>query len=292
MARTAPVAIRDAAGERDRLDRMARNLVRQIYLKYRPACTAPAPAIERVVELLRTQRDKLPPYTPVADDYLVTTWEREGGWEHEFQRQERLRALDEPELRDDRRLEDALQLVRENREIVERLRDKLSLEEAGPADFQRWKFAQDALASAQKRLDEVEAKVRARLTDQGSDVEYSPEYQKLLGELMEAYGDKGVQYRVLVRTLAAAEVKLRAVQRAGSESESFVELTKLVVSISNQIQKYTEAQKTQAIDEKVQEGMVAVLNIVERHLQGFPNVWKAIAQEVAAAVGEPEAVAS
>lgn len=106
-------------------------------------------------------------------------------------------------------------------------------------------------------------------------------------DLMEHYGDLGPQYRLLVERLAAIDAKLNIIDNSQRDVsiQEISELNKLHTSLMNQLQRYTEATKTESLTRQTQETIQQLLIIVEHKVApSNPQLWREIVHDVRTAV--------
>jgi hypothetical protein len=109
--------------------------------------------------------------------------------------------------------------------------------------------------------------------------------EALLGE----YGDLGPQYRLLVQRAAAVDTRLRLLERSGRDvsPNEYAELHRTHLSYVAQLQRYTEAQKSEVLTQQTQDTVQAVLLIIEHKVAPTnPQMWREIVTDVRHALAE------
>jgi hypothetical protein len=142
--------------------------------------------------------------------------------------------------------------------------------------YQRW-F--ELTAQARKAEDEV----RKRKLERPLDGPWLSSYEKLRTSLREEYKGLGPHYELLCDNCAAISIKLRQMEASGRDYDSgeYTELHKLYLSYINQLQKYTEAIKSESINRQTQDVAEKLIQIFERHFgAGYPVEWNQAVLEI------------
>lgn len=107
------------------------------------------------------------------------------------------------------------------------------------------------------------------------------EHARVYQELVQQF-DGGPHYRLLCQRVAALQVRLRQMETSGRSysSAEHSHLNGQLLSYVNQLQKYTEALKTESISKESQAVAEAILGLVERHLAAQPDLYLAIMRDV------------
>lgn len=116
---------------------------------------------------------------------------------------------------------------------------------------------------------------------------YKHRFQQVHDDLMEHYGDLGPQYRLLVERMAAVDAKLNIIESSTRDvpPTELIELNKLHTSLMNQLQRYTEATKTESLTRQTQETIQQLMIIVEHRVSpANPQLWREIVHDVRTAV--------
>ena len=116
---------------------------------------------------------------------------------------------------------------------------------------------------------------------------YMRQYEDTRQSLMAEYGDLGPQYRMLVERMAAVDTRIKVMEHSGRDVEpaEFEGLHKTHLSLINQLQKYTEAQKSETLTKQTQDTVAAVMIIIEHRIAGEnPQLWREIVGDVRKAI--------
>jgi len=116
---------------------------------------------------------------------------------------------------------------------------------------------------------------------------FQQRFQSTYNDLAEEYGDLGPQYRLLAERLSSVDARIHAMDHSGRDlsTQELAELHKLHLSLLNQLQRYTEATKTEAITKQTQDVVNQVLIIVEHRVSpANPQLWREIIHDVRTAV--------
>jgi hypothetical protein len=191
---------------------------------------------------------------------------------------------------------------------VERLKTVLSEVKRAREDLDRCRYLADSLPSgtpddvildyerrtrnayrrwydAQAQAVSLEAETRRRKLESLSF--YMQAYEGTCAHLMEEYGDLGPQYRMLVERMAAVDTRIKLMERSGRDIEvsELEALHKLHLSYVNQLQKYTEAQKSETLTKQTQDTVSAVMVIIEHRIATTnPQLWREIVGDVRKAI--------
>jgi len=114
----------------------------------------------------------------------------------------------------------------------------------------------------------------------------------LLTSLKQQFEQGGPHYELLCERVAALHSRLRHMEASGRDfsPQEHSQLNAQMLSYINQLQKYTEAMKSETISRETQEAVEEVLRIVERHLgTTYLEVWHIIVKDVRHALEESTA---
>lgn len=247
-----------------------------------PTCGSRTKTIEQMLTILATKRDRLPPDAPPADRELLEIWEKEGAWEIRYRDQELASILEAEGLQPDRRLSALLHMEQEAREVLDGAILVAKRPVATKDDVAQYNTALNAWTNLQTKIAEAEADTRRRTFEQGNQDRWGDRYQEIFAGIMANYQGLGPQYEVLVSQLARQQVRVERAEASGRDVplEETNESTKLTIALVGQLQKYTEATKSEAIRQEQQDAIMAVLRIVEGELSDYPNLWQRVAQRV------------
>lgn len=112
-------------------------------------------------------------------------------------------------------------------------------------------------------------------------------YEDTYTQLMDAYGDLGPQYRLLVERAAALDARIKVMDQSARDvpTDEVAEMNKLHLSLMNQLQRYTEATKTESLTRQTQETIQQLMIIVEHRVSPTnPQLWREIVHDVRTAV--------
>lgn len=121
---------------------------------------------------------------------------------------------------------------------------------------------------------------------------WGDEHRRLRGELVQQYAGLGAQYDMLCDNAAATAVRLRQMEESGRDFESgeYIDMHKLHLGYINQLQKYTEAMKSESINKQTQEVATEIIRIAEQYFgNAYPETWSKFVKDIRGAVGEGSA---
>jgi flagellar hook-basal body complex protein FliE len=193
-------------------------------------------------------------------------------------------------------------------DATERLKTVLSEVKRAKADLDRSRYQADTLPSgtpddviqdyerrtrnayrrwydAQHQAVVLEAETRRRkLESLGL---YLRQFEQTRDSLLAEYGDLGPHYRILVDRMAAVDTRIHIMERSGRDVDpgEFSELHKTHLSYVNQLQKYTESQKSETLTKQTQDTVSAVMVIIEHRIANQnPQLWREIVGDVRKAI--------
>jgi hypothetical protein len=144
------------------------------------------------------------------------------------------------------------------------------------AAFERW----SPIADQADRL--AKDARRARPMDGG----YQKLYQHTLEDLKGQF-DGGPHYDLLCERVAGLHVHLKRMETSTREypAADHARLNQQLLSYINQLQKYTEAMKSESISKEAQGVAEKILLIVEKNLAtSYPELWRGVMREVRTAL--------
>jgi hypothetical protein len=112
---------------------------------------------------------------------------------------------------------------------------------------------------------------------------YKTRFQQTYDDLYAQYGDLGPHYRILVERAAAIDARINIIENSGRDlpTDELVELNKLHTSLVNQLQRYTEATKTESLTRQTQETIQQLMIIIEHRVApSNPTLWREIVHDV------------
>lgn len=144
------------------------------------------------------------------------------------------------------------------------------------ATFNRWHDLQTLALKA-------EQEVRRRSLEIPITGEWQAALDETIEDLKGQYEGLGPHYDQLCEHTSRLTIRLRMMDESGRDvaSSERVEMHKLYLGYVNQLQKYTEAMKSQTVNKLTQEVAEAIIQIFERHFgNSFPEAWKEAVKEI------------
>ncbi len=121
-----------------------------------------------------------------------------------------------------------------------------------------------------------------------SRVDWRERHALIRDELIQTYKGRGAQYDLLIDELSRHKLAIEQM-RAAPVPLDMAEYNKLAITILghvNQLQKFTEASKTESIRTEVNEAIEGTLKVVESYIApSYPNLWLEIVTEVVRRMG-------
>lgn len=154
-----------------------------------------------------------------------------------------------------------------------------------PADWDALENARKNIRNAYRRWFEISQQAHD-LSEavRKSKMEANPRVdQDLLDQLYEQFQGGGPHYKLLCERVAGLHSRLKFMEASGRDfsPQEHATLNTQLLSFTNQLQKYTEAMKSETISKETQEAVEEVLRIVERHLgTTYLEVWHAVVVDV------------
>jgi len=108
--------------------------------------------------------------------------------------------------------------------------------------------------------------------------------KKIVEDLQRQYGDHGPQYQMLVEMVASKKIRLESMDEAGIYGVEYDGLARALREDIGQLQRYTEATKSEAIHKEVNEVGALILGMVDRYLHDQPTLFRTIVQAVRRAI--------
>jgi hypothetical protein len=163
-----------------------------------------------------------------------------------------------------------------------------------PADFDVIENARKNVRNAYRRWFEVSAQAHDLAESvRKSKLESNPVIDPtLIQQLKEQFTGGGPHYELLCERVAGLHTRLRHMEASGRDfsPSEHAQLNTQLLAFINQLQKYTEAMKSETISKETQEAVEEVLRIVERHLgTTYLEVWHAVVKDVRRALEESAA---
>lgn len=150
--------------------------------------------------------------------------------------------------------------------------------------------AQAAFLRHVSKLDEVQDRLRQvthdasmRYAEHIATPRWATRRDQKLRDYRLAYQGKGPQYETLCERLADATVMIEILQSAPLtiDSTEYQRMNQTVVLLTNQLQKFTEATKTQAIKTEINEALGRFMDLMEELIApDHPQLWDSVVREV------------
>jgi len=204
--------------------------------------------------------------------------------------------LGDPALDPALRLETVLEQVhrlKEEWQEAQRIADDID-----PVDMpEELGLARRAIRDAYRRWYEVSGQASALAEDvrkSSLEMPHTADWDRLhaatLKDLSEQF-EGGPHYQLLCERVAGLHVRLKRMESSGRDvpASEHAQLNAQLLGFINQLQKYTEAMKSESISKEAQTVAEEILQIVERHIAtSQPDLWLGVMKDVRAAL---EAVA-
>jgi hypothetical protein len=146
--------------------------------------------------------------------------------------------------------------------------------------YRRWSEIADQAQGQSENL-------RRKALELPSSPEYQAQYQHTLAQLQGQFIDGGPHYDLLCERVAGLHVRLRQMETSGRSyaPAEHSQLNSQLLAYINQLQKYTEAMKSESISRESQAVAEAILGLVQRRLAAsYPEMWDAIMHDVRGAL--------
>jgi hypothetical protein len=292
-ASTSPV---DEAIDEEELSERRKRWTEKAFNKVRPLCNNTTEAIDRVasaIELRRESGSRIPRGVPPADRELLNLWAADGGWEDRYQRNTILELLegdndDEDELRDlQTQLERATDVLDAAYDQTQSARDPDTDKPIlTKSDTEKYKMALAAWSDIKDRLNAARERIRRRRIELQAPRDAIERKEKIVAELTRQYGDLGPQYRLLVEMAASIKLRIEMMEVSGRDytSSEFEALAKLFLNYVGQMQKYTEATKSESITKEVNEFGVVFMGFVDQIFGDQPTRVKELVKRMKMAI--------
>jgi hypothetical protein len=134
--------------------------------------------------------------------------------------------------------------------------------------------------------DQADELARDARRSQPLEQSYEKAYKATLKELQEQF-DGGPHYDLLCERVAGLHVRLKRMEASPHEypAPDHARLNQQLLGYINQLQRYTEAMKTESISREAQGVAEKILLIVEKHLAtSYPELWRGVMHEVRSAL--------
>lgn len=274
-----------------------RTIARRIYLHLRPRHPNPAGTLRAVYDaLLKPEaRAKLPPQAPPADLQLLTSWAVDDAWERAYENTIIARALELPGVQQAQRLEYLVEMRDGFQQRVEHLQRLLSSDNPEQVPT---RLEQESLRDAWRMLQETDAQIerleeqlrRQRAESMAPDLQpekWRVREQELYEELTVHYQGRGPVYENLCKQLAEITVRVEQLRDANvvTSTGDYTKLHQLRIQTIGQLQRFTEATKSEALTKQSQEVGLGLMRIVEGVVAPrAPELYNEIVQAVRASL--------
>lgn len=222
----------------------------------------------------------------------VRTWHMQESWEHAYRAIRSLQLANDERISNAVLLSDLIERRQQIHDIVREAYDDSTNPQLDPASKSK---AQQRYVTLSMEMDKVNDRVEAaliRVSGSFADTSALPKWvavkDQIVGDLRDTYAAKGPQYELLIERTAAAILLQKQMEDAPAaiRPQEYARLSVTVVTLINQLQKYTEATKSQAVREEVQEALVSFMKIVENIVAPeAPSLWNRVVQEVVRRAG-------
>src|SRR5215472_11493704 len=200
--------------------------------------------------------------------------------------------LDDPNLQPEIRLQfvlQALQRAQEEWEETQRVADDIDPVEQ-PEELG---LARRAIRDAYRRWFEISNQaselaetVRRSSLELHASARWSAEREAILADLHEQF-EGGPHYDLLTDRVASLSIRLRQMESSGRDysAQEHATLNTQLLGYINQLQKYTEAMKSESISREAQTVAEQILQLVEKHCAvTYPELWLGIMRDVRSAL--------
>lgn len=268
----------------------AREIARRLYLKARAAsntvsvtgvgtgpstvgpmddASAVQAALRQCVLALTVNRHLFPPTAPPASFDLLLGWCRDGGWEQEYRRQQTQSALQADPLS---RLKQLRLSLQDAQDVATQTRQACVTTPSNPnpvteTQIRKYQMAWKVYQSIAGELRDEEEKLQRTQLDKPLSAPNSPNpATDIYDELLQQYGDLGTHYRILCQTLAQNQAKLQQLNLSERDVpvDEYIKLSDLNTKLIAQLQKYTEATRSQTVSQDLQTLAEELMHVVER----------------------------
>jgi len=112
---------------------------------------------------------------------------------------------------------------------------------------------------------------------------WESQYQAMLADFDAQYAEGGPQYRLLAERVAGLTIRLRQMEASGRDfnQTEYNQTNAALLSFVNQLQRFTEAQKSETVSKEAQAVAEVLMGIMERHVAPtYPELWQRIVTDV------------
>ncbi len=267
----------------------ARTWAKEVYLKLRETRDA-SESLDFLVQIIQTRQAELPAHAPLPEQIkLLPLWGREDHWDDEHEARKAAKNLQDEALRLDKRLRDLLAVQAQARDILDLSYQAAESPDSNASEVARYKKALEAWTEVSAQVEVTEGKYRKAALETQNIQKWQTRFQEVSHSLLKEYGNLGPQYEILVAELARTVIKREQLDNSGREvsHEEWTKISSQIKDLTNQLQRYTEAVKTEVIKTATQDAILKTLEVVERALSDHPHLWASVVSEVRTAVINP-----
>jgi len=112
---------------------------------------------------------------------------------------------------------------------------------------------------------------------------WESQYQEMLSQFDAQYEQGGPQYRLLCERVAGLTIRLRQMEASGRDfnQSEYNQTNASLLSFINQLQRFTEATRTEAVSKEAQAVAETLMGIMERHVAvTYPELWSRIVTDI------------
>lgn len=113
--------------------------------------------------------------------------------------------------------------------------------------------------------------------------QWEQQYQAMLADFDAQYAEGGPQYRLLAERVAGLTIRLRQMEASGRDfnQTEYNQTNASLLTFVNQLQRFTEAQKSETVSREAQAVAETLMGIMERHVAvTYPELWQRIVGDV------------
>ena len=112
---------------------------------------------------------------------------------------------------------------------------------------------------------------------------WEQDYQAMLHDFDVQYESGGPQYKLLCERVAGLTIRLRQMEASGRDfnQSEYNQTNASLLSFVNQLQRFTEATRTEAVSKEAQAVAEVLMGIMERHVSPtYPELWQRIVVDI------------
>lgn len=265
----------------------ARIIGRELYARLRGQNPTPETTIRAMVQALIHRRTEFPPTAPPASFPLLVTWAQEEAWERVYEARLVNRLLASPTLALATRLETALRLRDTLRHKMDEASVRVGTPETTAAEQAHyttlWKMYREAGQDLERVESDVARATASQMSTGGQEPRWKTREAQIAQSLVAEYGGNGPVYELLCRRLAEVTVRLEQLREstASMDTNEYVKLVQLQTGTVAQLQRYTEATKTETVSKEVKEVGLGIMREAEKVLgTRYPELYNEFVEAV------------